>query len=66
MTKTAPERLVALESIEPELLDESQIGRILLALEVTLLVTVITYCNCNNIVEVSQRFGRANPTNSRF
>ena len=29
----ASERLVALESIEPELLDESQLGRVLLALE---------------------------------
>ena len=32
-SKSGGERLVALESIEPELLDESQIGRVLIALD---------------------------------
>lgn len=43
MAKSAPERLVALESIEPELLDESQIGRILLAMEVRYLFSHYPY-----------------------
>ena len=36
MGKSASERLVALEAMEPELLDESQTGRVLLAIEVRL------------------------------